>query len=326
MKKSNISIFVPHLGCPNQCSFCNQHTITGQESAPSAQDVKNAVEKSLESGSYRCELAFFGGSFTAIERGYMMELLESASEYVKNKSIEGIRISTRPDCITPEILSLLKNYGVTSIELGAQSMSDDVLEKNRRGHTSKQVEKAASLVKNGGFELGLQMMTGLYGDTEEKCINTAKKFISLGCDTCRIYPAVVLKGTYLEKLMNDGVFIPWGVEKSVEICAVLYEMLENAGVKVLRTGLHSSAGVKENAVGGAYHEAFGELVSSKIFYNKITQNPPGQYTAEINKKSLSKLLGQKKSNIELLCKKGYKINIVYCDDIKTNELRITKCC
>ena len=204
MKKGNISIFVPHLGCPCQCSFCNQKTITGQANQPTPQDVDKAVKTALKSKGFDYEIAFFGGSFTAIDREYMISLLKAANKYIKSNEVKGIRISTRPDCIDEEILDLLKEYGVTSIELGAQSMDDEVLLANRRGHTAKDVENASELIKSYGFELGLQMMTGLYKDSEEKAIKTAEKIIALSPQTVRIYPTVVLKGTYLADLYLSG--------------------------------------------------------------------------------------------------------------------------
>ncbi|MDE5996269.1 MAG: radical SAM protein, partial [Eubacterium sp.] len=204
MKKGNISIFVPHIGCTQKCSFCNQNTITGSHSAPTPNDVKNAVETALQKTDYEYELAFFGGSFTAIKRAYMLSLLEAAKPYVESGSIKGIRCSTRPDAIDDEVLSLLKAYGVTAIELGAQSMNDEVLSANLRGHTADDVRNASKLIKEYGFELGLQMMTDLYLSTPEMDIETAKEIIKLDPDTVRIYPTVTLKNTYLEKLMNEG--------------------------------------------------------------------------------------------------------------------------
>lgn len=155
-KKGNISIFVPHNGCPQQCSFCNQKTITGKSEQPTPSDVENAVKKALAKKGYKYEIAFFGGSFTAIDRDYMVSLLKAASAFLDNERIYGIRISTRPDFIDNEVLDILKKYGVTSVELGAQSMDDEVLAANLRGHTSAQVESASKLIKSYGFELGLQ--------------------------------------------------------------------------------------------------------------------------------------------------------------------------
>ena len=240
MKKGNISIFVPHLGCPCQCSFCNQKTITGQANQPTPQDVDKAVKTALKSKGFDYEIAFFGGSFTAIDREYMISLLKAANKYIKSNEVKGIRISTRPDCIDEEILDLLKEYGVTSIELGAQSMDDEVLLANRRGHTAKDVENASELIKSYGFELGLQMMTGLYKDSEEKAIKTAEKIIALSPQTVRIYPTVVLKGTYLADLYLSGEYKPLNADESAQLCAKLVLLFEKNNIKMYAPKLDSS--------------------------------------------------------------------------------------
>lgn len=322
MKKGNISIFVPHLGCPCQCSFCNQKTITGQQEIPTAQTVKQAVETALKRKNYEYEIAFFGGSFTAIERDYMTELLESAYEYVKNGSVNGIRISTRPDCIDDEILTLLKKYGVTSIELGAQSMDDEVLVANRRGHTADDVIKASELIKKFGFELGLQMMTGLYKDTREKALETVRKIVEIKPDTVRIYPTVVLKGTYLAELYEKEEYKPLNADESAELVAEILPMFENAGIRVIRIGLHSSEDIKKNMIAGGFHDSFGELVKSRIMVNKILALPPGDYQVFVNPRSLSKLKGNGKSNIYLLMERGYNIKIITDNGVAVDELRI----
>lgn len=322
MKKGNISIFVPHQGCPCQCSFCNQKTITGKTSAPTAEDVKSAVETALKRKNFEYEIAFFGGSFTAIDRKYMTELLEAAYPYVKDGQVKGIRISTRPDCIDKEILELLKKYGVTSIELGAQSMDDDVLLANRRGHTSDDVVNASRLIKSYGFELGLQMMTGLYKDTEEKAVETAEKIIALSPATVRIYPTVVLKNTYLAELYKAEVYVPLNAFDSAELCARLVPMFENAGIKIIRLGLHSSEDIKKNMLAGGFHDSFGELVKSRLMVEKILALPPKDYQVTVNPKSLSKLKGNNKSNIYLLIERGYNIKIITSNDVAIDELRI----
>lgn len=322
MKKGNISIFVPHLGCPCACSFCNQKTITGRQEQPTAQTVKDTVETALKRKNYEYEIAFFGGSFTAVERDYMIELLQSAYEYVKNGSVKGIRISTRPDCIDEEILDILKNYSVTSIELGAQSMDDEVLEANRRGHTAQDVVNASSLIKSYGFELGLQMMTGLYKDTREKAIETAKKIIDIKPDTLRIYPTVVLKGTYLAELYEKEEYKPLNAEESAELVSILVPMFENAGIKIIRLGLHSSEDIKKNMLAGGFHDSFGELVKSKIMLNKILALPEGDYQIFVNPRSLSKLKGNNKSNIYLLMERGYNVKIITDNGMAVDELRI----
>ena len=322
MKKGNISIFVPHIGCPQKCSFCNQNTITGSHSAPTPDDVKTAVETSLQRADYEYEIAFFGGSFTAIKRNYMISLLEAAKPYVESGKIKGIRCSTRPDAIDDEVLSLLKSYGVTAIELGAQSMNDAVLSANLRGHTARDVRNASKLIKEYGFELGLQMMTDLYLSSPEMDIETAKEIIQLKPDTVRIYPTVTLKNTYLEKLMNEGKYAPSSLESTISLCAELVPMFHDKGIKIIRLGLHASDDVKENMLGGGYHESLGEMVQSRIFLNQILENPSGDYSAYINEKSVSKLKGNKKSNITALQNAGYNIKIIYDNSLSANELRL----
>lgn len=322
MKKGNISIFVPHFGCPQKCSFCNQNTITGQNAAPTASDVATAVETALKTEGYEFEIAFFGGSFTAIDRDYMLSLLEAAKPFVESGAVTGIRCSTRPDCIDAETLEILKKYGVTAIELGAQSMDDGVLIKNLRGHTAEDVRQASRLIKAYGFELGLQMMTGLYGSTRELDILTAREIIRLQPKTVRIYPTVVLKNTYLASLLESGKYVPDTLEETVSLCAELVPMFEEKGIKIIRLGLHSSDEVKENMLAGGYHESLGELVQSRIFLNKIFENPAGEYTVYINEKSLSKLKGNKKANIAALESAGYKIEILFDDSLNANELRL----
>lgn len=289
---------------------------------PDALYVKKTVETALRKKDYDYEIAFFGGSFTAIDREYMLELLKAAYPYVKSGQVRGIRISTRPDCIDAEILDILKAYGVTSIELGAQSMDDGVLKENRRGHTAQDVADASGLIQSYGFELGLQMMTGLYTDTQEKAVETAERIIALSPKTVRIYPTVVLKNTYLAELYEKGVYTPLNVEESVELCARLVPMFENAGIKIIRLGLHSGKDIKENMLAGGFHDSFGELVKSRILVNKILELPPADYQVFVHPKSLSKLKGNNKRNIYLLMERGYNIKIITDNGLAVDELRI----
>lgn len=324
VKKGNISIFIPHLGCPHKCSFCNQNVITGNEKQPTPQDVKNAVDTALKRKGYEYEIAFFGGSFTAIDRQYMIPLLEAAGEYVKNGSVCGIRISTRPDAIDEEVLEILKSYGVTSIELGAQSMDDEVLKANLRGHTSADVENASRLIKEYGFELGLQMMTGLYLDTDEKAIQTAQRIIDLAPATVRIYPTAVLKGTYLARLLEDKVYKAQTVDDAANLCTKLVPMFENAGIKIIRLGLHSSEELKKNIVAGAFHDSFGEIVKSRFMLNRILKYPPDDYEIFVNSKSVSQLKGQQKRNIYFLMEAGYNIKVTVNDKVAVDDIKIVR--
>lgn len=324
MKKGNISLFIPHLGCPHKCSFCNQNTITGKQSQPSADDVRAAVETALRKKNYDYEIAFFGGSFTAIDREYMLSLLKAAYDYVKDGRVNGIRISTRPDCIDEEVLDILKKYGVTSIELGAQSMDDEVLRANFRGHTAEDVENASRLIKSYGFELGLQMMTGLYLDTNEKAIETAKKLIALSPDTIRIYPTVVLKNTYLAKLYEDELYKPQTVDDAANLCTKIVPMFEKAGIRVIRLGLHSSPELKKNMIAGAFHDSFGEIVKSRYMLNKILKYPPADYEIVVNSKSVSQLKGQQKRNIYFLMEEGYNIKVTVNDKVAVDDIKIVR--
>ena len=224
------------------------------------------MEKALSSGGIdakKSEIAFFGGSFTAIDRDYMLTLLDAAKPYLKD--FGGIRVSTRPDNIDEEILCLLKEAGVTAIELGAQSMNDDVLRLNDRGHDSDAVRKSSELIKKFSFSLGLQMMTGLYGSSDKTDLETAREFIALSPDTVRIYPTVILKNTKLEELFVSGDYIPDTLEETVNLCSQLISMFEDNNISVIRVGLHSSETVEGSMLAGGYHPALRELCENRIF-------------------------------------------------------------
>lgn len=323
MSHANISVFVPHLGCPNQCSFCDQRSITGKVNPPVENDIKAAVETAsltADFDSETTELAFFGGSFTAIDREYMIRLLKAAYIYVENKTIMGIRVSTRPDCVDREVLKILKDYGVTAIELGTQSLCDDVLELNKRGHTASDVIRACKLIKEFGFELGLQMMTGLYGSDVEKDRYTAKKIIEINPDTVRIYPTITLKNTLLEKLFRSGNYLPPSLDETVELCAELKREFEKNGIKVIRVGLHS---IDENSfVAGPWHPAFGEMCASAELLQKAVSKlrEKGNYTLFVNSRDVSKMIGQKRKNIEKLKSMGYICRVEALDGVTPNEV------
>lgn len=303
---------MPFAGCPNRCSFCDQHSITGVVAKTTTDDVQKAIETALSSGSLdtdNSEIAFFGGSFTAIDREYMVSLLDAAKKYIHH--FKGIRISTRPDCIDENILSLLKSYGVTAIELGAQSMCDDVLLQNDRGHNADSVRYASQLIKSYGFELGLQMMTGLYGSSDEKDTYTAQEFIKLRPDTVRIYPTVILKNTKLEAYMLSGEYVPMNVEDTVSLCAELITLFEKDNINVIRVGLHSSETVENSMLAGGYHPALRELCENKIYENLILKHisdkniKKGNIIISVPKGAVSKVTGQKKKNLTALQKMGY---------------------
>ena len=325
MKKYNVSIFVPHEGCPNNCSFCNQKSISGKSTLPSEQDVISACEIAKRTApSDEGEIAFFGGSFTAIEREYMLRLLESAYPFVREGFFRGIRISTRPDCIDREICEILRSYGVTSVELGCQSMCDDVLVKNLRGHTSHDIENAVSLLREYGFEVGLQMMTGLWGSSFEKDMETAEKIIALKPDTVRIYPTVVLENTLLEKKYKSGEYEVMSLDETVELVAELLLMFEENNITVIRTGLHSGGNVEEGYIAGAYHPAFKELCESRIYLKKIKEqikNLSGSIVIKVPKGSLSQAIGQKKANKIYLESKGFQVKFEEDESLRKYTVR-----
>ncbi len=319
MAHSNISIFVPHAGCPHTCSFCNQRTISGSQKLPHGNDVKEICQKALTEikNLSETEIAFFGGSFTAIPRSYMLELLKSAEEFVGEGKFKGIRISTRPDYIDSEILEILRQYRVTAIELGAQSMCDSVLIANERGHTAQQAEKSAKMIKEFGcFELGMQMMTGLYRSSIEEDRETWEKICALNPDTVRIYPVVILKGTRLGELFLSGEYKPYDFEQAVELCADFIEDAKKRNIKIIKLGLHASETVEEDMLGGFYHPAFREICESRIyrreFENAIKNAGKNiEYACfAVNDKCLSKALGQKKSNAEYFKKSGIELKII----------------
>ena len=328
MRHANIALFVAHRGCPHQCSFCNQHIISGTVNSVTAQEITDAITNAKNSGCNNAQLAFFGGSFTAIERDYMVSLLKAAKPFVDNGDISGIRISTRPDAINEEVLQVLKFYGVEAIELGAQSMDDEVLALNERGHTAQDVVDASGLIKLHGFELGLQMMTGLFGDTDEKCIQTAKKLAQLKPDTMRIYPTVVLKNTKLERLYKSGEYKPQSVDDATGLCSKLLSFFDNEQIRVIRLGLHSGGGVEDGFVAGVYHPAFRELCESAIYLEKIKQQllemPKGKLVIFVNPSEVSKMIGQKKYNIKQLQKDGYECKVKQDKSLKKYEIRAEK--
>ena len=311
-RHGNISVFVPHIGCPHRCSFCNQYGITGQNAAPTLDTVKQAVETAAAAPGYlpqQTELAFFGGSFTAIEPEYMKQLLEIGAAYVHTGLGSGIRISTRPDAVDDGVLALLREHAVTAVELGCQSMEDRVLRLNDRGHTAEQVRRAAERVRAFGFSLGLQMMTGLYGDTDEGAMRTAQEIIRMSADTVRIYPTLVLEGTRLCALYRSGEYRPQTLDGAVRLAARLVMRFEENGVRVIRTGLHTVD--TDRLVAGPWHPAFGELCAGEVLLEQVIGQirekglAPGSLHITVPRGFRSKMVGQNKRNIEFLSRMGY---------------------
>ncbi|MBQ7688883.1 MAG: radical SAM protein [Clostridia bacterium] len=314
MKHINVALFVPHAGCSHRCIFCDQRAISGQTRPLTAADIVDACETAAKCPHDRenSEIAFFGGSFTAVDPALMRMCLDTAAPFLQ-RDFGGIRISTRPDAVDENTLLLLKQKGVTAIELGAQSMDDGVLAQNERGHTAADTVRAAELIKTFGFSLGLQMMTGLYGSSPQKDRQTALSLCALQPDTMRIYPTVVLEGTRLCELYRAGDYTPPSLEDSVSLCAALLQLVENAGVRVIRLGLHAGAEGTLRFVAGPYHPAFRELCEGEIYRFAIGEQlrklPKGQVLVTVAPGDVSKAAGHGRRNTSFFKEQGYLIKI-----------------
>ena len=317
MKKRIIPIFVPHRGCPHDCIFCNQKKITGVSTDVTSEEARNIIEEYLPTipKDASVEIAFFGGSFTAIDEKTQNELLSVAKEYVDKGLVSDIRMSTRPDCISVDILNRLKEYKTSIIELGVQSMDAKVLHDSARGHDMKSVIDSAKLIKESGINLGLQMMVGLPSDTEEKCIETAKKFIELNPFCVRIYPTLVVKDTGLETLLNKGEYKPFTLDESIQIVKKLLVLFYVNNINVIRVGLQATEDIQlgKGIVDGPYHPAFrelveGEMIKDYLHYLVIQNKTVSQIEIKTNNKNISKIVGNKKSN-KLFFKNEFNINM-----------------
>ncbi len=331
MKHANISIFVPHVGCPNQCSFCNQKSISGQLVPVTPQEVADICRQAadrLQDRRGKTEIAFFGGSFTAIGQEQMVSLLQAAAPFVGENGFHGIRVSTRPDAVDEQRLELLKQYGVTAIELGVQSMDNCVLQLNRRGHTAEDVRNAVKLIRRYPFELGLQMMPGLYGDKAWGAVATAAELAALKPDTVRIYPTVVIRGTYLETLYQKGLYRPLALSEAVNLCADLLRYFEEQDIRVIRLGLHASKTLEDDYLAGPYHPAFRQLCESALILKEIICKleelmlPKGEITIVTSPKNISNVAGHKQSGITALKAMGYTVKITGSDRLTGRQFII----
>lgn len=330
-RNSIIPVFVPHLGCPNDCVFCNQRRISGHTEPATAQTVKAAIENAaaLSPKGTKRQLAFYGGSFTAIPVAEQTALFEAAKPYLEDGTISSIRLSTRPDAIDAETLARLKKYSVQTVELGAQSLCDKVLWLSNRGHTAKEVEDAAKMVKQAGFELILQMMTGLPGDTDESCIETAKKIISLRPDGVRIYPTVIVRDTELYDMWKAGTYSEHTVSDAVRVCTKITKLFDEANIPIIRMGLNPTEVLSGgDAVGGAYHPALGELVRSRMMLDKAAQlldgiEPGKSVVLGVNKSDVSKMVGQHRCNVtELTAQFELESLKITPTDINSGEIQL----
>lgn len=334
-----IPIFVPHLGCPHTCVFCNQTKISGQTKQVTKEDVKNTIEyylSSFKETNRSIEVAFFGGSFTAIDVEIQKELLEAAYDYIKIGKVNSIRISTRPDCINKEILKMLKKYKVKTIELGVQSTNNYILKIAERGHTFEDVKKASKLIRRYGFVLGHQMMVGLPESTKLDEINTAKDLIKLKPKIVRIYPVLVIKNTKLEENLKNGEYTPLSVVQAVDRCKEIASMFNEKHITIIRIGLQNTDEItnpdddNSQVVDGPYHPAFRQLVEAAMWYDvmleKIKKFNTKVKEVEIraNPDDINNIIGHKKENI-LKLKDVYEVDVVVTADetIKDGKFEIS---
>lgn len=272
-RHSTIPIFMPEMACPFRCIYCNQTVITGSSQQLSDAAVRKTIETYLATqrdGSV-VQVGFFGGTFTGLPLAEQERLLRVVSEYVERGLVEGVTLSTRPDYIDAERVALLRRYHVGNVELGVQSLDDEVLRQTRRGYTARQIYAAAELIQHSGMEVGMQMMIGLPGDTSDKALQTAQKIVAAGATNTRIYPTLVVKDTVLEALWRRGEYTPLSLDDAVQWTKRLLPVFEADGVRVLRVGLHPTEGFISGAdyLAGPFHVSFRQLVESAMAHDAL---------------------------------------------------------
>jgi len=325
----NIPIFIPELACPNRCVFCNQETISGYSAIPQPEDISKIIDEylsTIDSSKCRVHIAFFGGSFTGIPEELQNNYLSAAEVYLKSNRVHGIHLSTRPDYISEETIIRLKSYGVKCIELGAQSMDEEVLKLTNRNHTTEDVESAAKIIKQHGIELGLQMMIGLPGDTKDKSIYTANTIAGLKADNTRIYPCLVIKGTALEQLYRKGLYKPLRLEEAIDWTKDILPIFEANNITVLRTGLHPSDEFEDpdSLIAGPYHPAFKALVLSSVWADKFEKlkSSSNSLRIHINPSDLNFAVGHKQSNKKELMKKYKDVKFIPDRSIERGDYKL----
>lgn len=269
-----IPVFIAHQGCPHQCLFCNQRSITGApEGMVTAREVEEIIRAQLawprRHPEARVQVAFYGGSFTGLALERQRELLGAAQPFLASGQVRELRLSTRPDYVTPQIAGFLREQGVGIVELGAQSLDDGVLAASGRGHTAAQVRTAVACLKETGIRVGLQLMLGLPGDTTATALASARRAAALGPDMVRLYPCLVIEGSPLAELYRQGEYQPQSLSRAVVLAGRLWTIFKEQGIPVVRMGLQPSPSLEKTVLAGPYHPAFGELVLSRLFFNRV---------------------------------------------------------
>ena len=338
-KHAIIPIFIPHKGCPHACVFCNQNAITARIADVAPDDVRRTADEWLSTlegrGLKEIELSFFGGSFTGIPIEQQSAFLSVAKEYKDAGKIDKIHLSTRPDYINEEILDNLKKYGADVIELGVQSFDTDVLTLSERGHSAEDVYKACDLIKSCGcFTLGIQLMIGLPGDSYEKCMNSVRQTIDIGPEIARLYPTVIISGTKLSKMFEEGLYKPFSQEEMLRTTTDMYRNLTNAGINVIRVGLKASALINDSedsrVVGETYHPAFRQLVEGRIARDEVAESLEtiantgysGPLTLAAGPEKFAAVIGHKAENRKFYGENYPMFNIMYKEDPSIEDGKI----
>lgn len=327
MRHFTIPIFIPMQACPHRCIYCDQHAIAGHSAVPDAAAVKKIICDHLATLPVYAaiEVGFFGGTFTGLPLARQEVLLQAVQPFMDSKQVQSIRLSTRPDMIDDQVLELLLRMKVGTVELGAQSMDEEVLRLSERGHDAACVENAARMIKAAGLRLGLQMMTGLPGDTTEKSLATAKKLTTLGADDVRIYPAVVVRGTPLAELYARREYAPQSLQEAVTLVAALVQIFDTAGIRIIRLGLHPSQELLDGSalVAGPFHVAFGELVRTELWRQKLAHiensNDYDEIVIHVSVQARNAAVGHKAANRRLLEKRFKKVRFVADAALKNRE-------
>lgn len=272
-KRLIIPLFIPFGGCASQCVFCDQEGITGEARLPTIGEVEETVHSYLSTwkGGGPKEIAFYGGSFTALPAGAQLDYLKAAFGHISAGRVDSVRVSTRPDRVTPGTIERLKRYGVATVELGAQSMSDEVLKASGRGHTARHTAQAVTMLKGAGLGVGLQFMPGLPADTRDSVIRTTEEVIRLKPDFVRVYPTLVFKKTPLYRMYLNGSYAPWTLEEMVEVCGQVHGLMKDAGIPIVRMGLQPTEELERNLVAGPYHPSFRQLVEGRLQRSGVTR-------------------------------------------------------
>lgn len=307
-----IPLFIPHLGCPHCCIFCNQHTITGTSGqTPSPDQIQQEVNRFLKYGKREpstTQISFYGGSFLGLDQETILSLLGAAMTFVRERKVDSIRFSTRPDTVVDKTLDLLDGFPVSTVELGVQSMHDRVLALAGRGHRASDTVTAAGLLKDRGYELGLQMMVGLPEDSDDGAMQTARRMVALKPDFVRIYPTLVLKGSPLAAWFESGRYLPMPLASCVSLVKQLYLFFKSHHIPVVRMGLQASDGLTDNGnlLAGPYHPAFGHLVHGEIVLEAISsvlermEKQVNRLTIRAHPSMVSRVQGLNKRNISQL--------------------------